>query len=136
MRHRAIRSFLFSDPLCLDDVKDEPNLILLGLSNGNSFLGHEVPTIPAIRGPNYQRPMPASKKKQRKSSAEKFLEDNADYYGIQVLNSKLRSSSEGGEASPEEAVPQEANGGEEEVVEDKQQQPKQPLELLKADEVE
>ena len=33
------------------------------------------------------------KKKTRKSSAEKFLEDNSEYYGFQVLPSKLRSSS-------------------------------------------
>ena len=32
-------------------------------------------------------------KKKRKSSAEKFLEDNTEYYGFQVLPSKLRSSS-------------------------------------------
>lgn len=32
-------------------------------------------------------------KKKRKSSAEKFLEDNSEYYGFQVLPSKLRSSS-------------------------------------------
>ncbi len=37
--------------------------------------------------------MPASKKK-RKSSDEKFLEDNSDYYGIKVLPTKLRSSHE------------------------------------------
>lgn len=30
-------------------------------------------------------------KKRRKSSAEKFLEDNSEYYGIQVLPNKLRS---------------------------------------------
>eukprot|EP00095_Tigriopus_kingsejongensis_P006037 maker-scaffold889_size84747-snap-gene-0.26 protein:Tk06037 transcript:maker-scaffold889_size84747-snap-gene-0.26-mRNA-1 annotation:"PREDICTED: uncharacterized protein LOC103314234" len=30
-------------------------------------------------------------KKKRKTSAEKFLEDNSDYYGIQVLPTKLRS---------------------------------------------
>ena len=34
-----------------------------------------------------------SKKKPRKSNAEKFLEDNTEYYGFQVLPSKLRSSS-------------------------------------------
>ena len=34
-----------------------------------------------------------NKKKPRKSSAEKFLEDNTEYYGFQVLPSKLRSSS-------------------------------------------
>ena len=34
-----------------------------------------------------------SSKKKRKSSAEKFLEDNSEYYGFQVLPSKLRSSS-------------------------------------------
>ena len=45
------------------------------------------------RHPDYQRPMPASKKK-RKSSDEKFLEDNSDYYGIKVLNTKLRSAEE------------------------------------------
>ena len=32
-------------------------------------------------------------KKKRKSSAEKFLEDNSECYGFQVLPSKLRSSS-------------------------------------------
>ena len=32
-------------------------------------------------------------KKKRKSSAEKFLEDQSEYYGFQVLPSKLRSSS-------------------------------------------
>ena len=31
-------------------------------------------------------------KKKRKSSAEKFLEDNSEYYGIQVLPGKLRSN--------------------------------------------
>jgi hypothetical protein len=61
----------FSDPLSLDDLKEED------LCNGD--------VLP------YQRPMPASKKK-RKSSDEKFLEDNSDYYGIQVLPNKLRSS--------------------------------------------
>jgi hypothetical protein len=38
-------------------------------------------------------------KKKRKSSAEKFLEDNSDYYGFQVLPSKLRSSSSSLEVS-------------------------------------
>ncbi len=42
--------------------------------------------------------MPASKKK-RKSSDEKFLEDNSQYYGIEVLKAKLRSSSEVGGSS-------------------------------------
>ena len=32
-------------------------------------------------------------KKKRKSSAEKFLEEQSEYYGFQVLPSKLRSSS-------------------------------------------
>ena len=31
--------------------------------------------------------------RKRKTAAEKFLEDNADYYGIQVLPSKLRNHS-------------------------------------------
>jgi len=31
-------------------------------------------------------------KKKRKSFNEKFLEDNSEYYGFQVLPSKLRSS--------------------------------------------
>ena len=42
------------------------------------------------------RPGPASSKvgvRKRKTAAEKFLEDNADYYGIQVLPSKLRNHS-------------------------------------------
>ncbi len=38
-------------------------------------------------------------KKKRKSSAEKFLEDNSEYYGFQVLPSKLRSSSVGDAAT-------------------------------------
>ena len=42
------------------------------------------------------RPGPACSKvgvRKRKTAAEKFLEDNADYYGIQVLPSKLRNHS-------------------------------------------
>ena len=42
------------------------------------------------------RPGPANSKvgvRKRKTAAEKFLEDNADYYGIQVLPSKLRNHS-------------------------------------------
>ena len=33
-------------------------------------------------------------KKKRRSVNEKFLEDNSEYYGFQVLSSKLRSSGE------------------------------------------
>jgi hypothetical protein len=33
-------------------------------------------------------------KKKRRSVNEKFLEDNSEYYGFQVLTSKLRSSGE------------------------------------------
>ena len=32
------------------------------------------------------KPCPLSAKKKRKSIAEKFLEDNTDYYGIEVSN--------------------------------------------------
>jgi hypothetical protein len=44
--------------------------------------------------PNASADVTNNKKKPRKSSAEKFLEDNSEYYGFQVLPSKLRSSVE------------------------------------------
>ena len=44
--------------------------------------------------PNASAELTNNKKKPRKSSAEKFLEDNTEYYGFQVLPSKLRSSVE------------------------------------------
>ena len=44
--------------------------------------------------PNASADITNNKKKPRKSSAEKFLEDNSEYYGFQVLPSKLRSSVE------------------------------------------
>ena len=44
--------------------------------------------------PNASADVTNNKKKPRKSSAEKFLEDNTEYYGFQVLPSKLRSSVE------------------------------------------
>ena len=44
--------------------------------------------------PNASADLTNNKKKPRKSSAEKFLEDNTEYYGFQVLPSKLRSSVE------------------------------------------
>lgn len=56
----------FSDHSNLDDVK--PSVVCNGESSRD-----------------YQKPMPASKKK-RKSSDEKFLEDNSEYYGFQVSN--------------------------------------------------
>ena len=34
----------------------------------------------------YTKPGPACSKRKRKSLAEKFLEDNDNYYGIQVCN--------------------------------------------------
>merc|ERR1711981_1551861 len=51
-------------------------------------------TSPSNLSYTNSRPGPACSKvgvRKRKTAAEKFLEDNADYYGIQVLPSKLRN---------------------------------------------
>jgi hypothetical protein len=71
-----INVFLFgSDPLRISDSEeDSKHHSGADLSNGLSSAAFAV-------------------RKKRKSSAEKFLEDNSDYYGIQVLPHKLRSTS-------------------------------------------
>jgi hypothetical protein len=43
-------------------------------------------------------------RKKRRSVNEKFLEDNSEYYGFQVLSSKLRSSGETAGHSPPSSV--------------------------------
>lgn len=68
--------FLFrSDPLCIEDEK----------CNGENGITDDAEDPLSTTETN--------QKKKRKSSAEKFLEDNSEYYGFQVLPSKLRSSS-------------------------------------------
>lgn len=71
---------LFRDPLSLDSSCNG--------ENGHVSEDGEDPLSPSNEGGNDQLV-----KKKRKSSAEKFLEDNSEYYGFQVLPSKLRSSS-------------------------------------------
>ena len=82
----------FRDPLSTVDVKIECN----GEQNGhnldddsedNPLEGEHSIDDAALTNTN------GPPKKKRKSSAEKFLEDNSEYYGFQVLPSKLRSSS-------------------------------------------
>ena len=89
--------FFFRDPLSSVDVKIECN----GEQNGHANEDDdEDPDDPlslnnansATANANANANEPPTKKK-RKSSAEKFLEDNSEYYGFQVLPSKLRSSS-------------------------------------------
>ncbi len=99
----------FSDPLSLDDAEDPlsstSSPILNGLLTGKHPSSSSSSTAKRLhRLPYDQRPMPASKKK-RKSSDEKFLEDNSDYYGIKVLPTKLRSDhgQGGGQGQEEQA---------------------------------
>ena len=89
--HFRFHELFFSrDPLSTVDVKIECNGEIvnghLDDSEDPSAAGGEPidPTSVTSNGPP---------KKKRKSSAEKFLEDNSEYYGFQVLPSKLRSSS-------------------------------------------
>ena len=97
----------FSDPLSLEDFDPEVEADPLSDSQANKspilngLLTRPTTSKKASRLPYHQRPMPASKKK-RKSSDEKFLEDNSDYYGIKVLPTKLRSSHEHPEKEQEE----------------------------------
>lgn len=60
----------FSDPLSLEGFKLD-NETQSRLFNGFS---------------NNSKPGPLSSKRKRKSCAEKFLEDNSDYYGIEVIS--------------------------------------------------
>ena len=74
-RDKIFTLFLMFHRPCSDSAALPANL-----SNGTSL--------------NTSRPGPACSKvgvRKRKTAAEKFLEDNADYYGIQVLPSKLRN---------------------------------------------
>ena len=80
----------FRDPLSTVDVKIE--------CNGEVVNGHlDDSEDPSAAGGDPIDPTSVTSngppKKKRKSSAEKFLEDNSEYYGFQVLPSKLRSSS-------------------------------------------
>ena len=59
------------------------------LCNGTSPHGN-LSNLNSRPGPTYSTKVGVRK---RKTAAEKFLEDNADYYGIQVLPSKLRNHS-------------------------------------------
>ena len=86
----------FRDPLSSVDVKIECNGEQNGHSNEDGDDDHEDPlslnNANSATNVNANTNEPPTKKK-RKSSAEKFLEDNSEYYGFQVLPSKLRSSS-------------------------------------------
>lgn len=77
----------FRDPLSTVDIKIECNGIdQNGVHNDDS---EDNPLEGSDQLTHHNGPP----KKKRKSSAEKFLEDNSEYYGFQVLPSKLRSSS-------------------------------------------
>ena len=93
---KFILVFLLSrDPLCI--VNDNA-----GCNGENGHAEEDTEDPIAINDdsnnpdtdPNASAELTNNKKKPRKSSAEKFLEDNTEYYGFQVLPSKLRSSVE------------------------------------------
>jgi hypothetical protein len=65
--------FTFSDPLNLDSFKLDAE------TESRLFNGF-----------NSSKPCPLSAKKKRRSLAEKFLEDNSEYYGIQVREKEIR----------------------------------------------
>ena len=95
-RTHNIISFFFRDPLSSVDVKIECNGEQNGHANEEDDDDPEDPlslnNANSATNVNANANEPPTKKK-RKSSAEKFLEDNSEYYGFQVLPSKLRSSS-------------------------------------------
>lgn len=94
-----VTAFFHSDPLSLTDEDFElPSTDKKPLMNGhhtnsnNNNKQHKGLKSTSNRSFHHQKPMPACKKKKvRKSSDEKFLEDNSNYYGFQVLESKLRN---------------------------------------------
>ena len=69
------------DPIAINDDSNNPD------TDPNAATGSSNNSASAEVTAN-------NRKKPRKSSAEKFLEDNTEYYGFQVLPSKLRSSVE------------------------------------------
>lgn len=91
--HRDDEEVSFADPLGGRD-ESSPLLSSPTLINGECVESRKQTAAGKKRRypSGYQRPMPACKKQKRKSSDEKFLEDNSEYYGIKVLPSKLRSS--------------------------------------------
>ena len=74
----------FRDPLSLEESKSG--------CNGNLENGHLEDSVDPL-DTTLTNGQSIALKKKRKSSAEKFLEDQSEYYGFQVLPSKLRSSS-------------------------------------------
>ena len=82
---------IFRDPLSLEESKSGCNG---NLENGHLEEDSVDPLDTTMTNGQCTGPSTIALKKKRKSSAEKFLEDQSEYYGFQVLPSKLRSSVE------------------------------------------